>query len=101
MSRLELHEKFCEILGNNYVYFQPPATVRLNYPCILYTRSDIKVKYADSMSYHRTNAYTVTFIHRDPDSYIPNQLIEKLPYCSFDRNFNSDELIHDVFTVFD
>ena len=40
-SRLELHEEFCNILGSRSVYFQPPASIKLNYPCIVYSISSV------------------------------------------------------------
>ena len=98
-SRLELHEKFCEILGSRNVYFQPPASVRLNYPAIIYSRKDIDNKYADDLVYKQAVAYTVTVIDPNPDSEIVVE-VSRLPTCRFDRNYKADNLNHDVFTLY-
>lgn len=43
-NRLNLHEEFATLLGSNNVYFQPPESVKLNYPCIKYSRVGIDSK---------------------------------------------------------
>lgn len=98
-NRLELHEKLCEILGSRNVYFQPPASVRLNYPAIIYFRKDIDNRYADDLVYKQDAAYDVTVIDRNPDSEIVVE-VSQLPTCRFDRHYNVDNLNHDVFTLY-
>lgn len=95
--RLPLHNKFKELTAN--VYYQPPSTLVMKYPCIVYNLDDDEVKYANNVSYNRRKRYQVTFISRDPDDPVPDQLVE-LPYCSFQRRFVTAELTHDVFNLF-
>lgn len=97
--RLQLHEILVEKLGSRNVYFQPPASLRLNYPCITYNRSKSSVKPADNLKYLRVKGYELTVIDEDPDSEIPDA-IEQLPMCSFDRWYTADNLNHYVFTIF-
>ncbi len=49
--RLELHAKLVDFLGSGHVYFQPPESVRLTYPCIIYNLDDFDVKRADNELY--------------------------------------------------
>ena len=98
-KRLELHEKFVSILGSRNVYFQPPATVTLRYPAIVYKLSDIDNTFADDEVYNQSWFYTVTVIDSDPDSEIIKK-ISKLPKVKFDRYFASDNLNHYVFTIY-
>lgn len=98
-SRLELHELLCEVLGSRHVYFQPPSSIKMVYPAIVYSRNDINNKFADNSVYKQSWHYTITVIDEDPDSEIVER-VSKLPKCSFDRNFTSDNLNHDVFTIY-
>lgn len=98
MTRLELHEMLCEVLGSRNVYFQPPESVKMKYPAIVYSRSDISNTYADDTSYLTSKEYLITVIDKDPDSEIPDR-ISKLPLCRFDRHYTADNLNHDVFTI--
>lgn len=98
-SRLELHELLCEVLGSRYVYFQPPSSIKMVYPAIVYSRNEIGNKFADDSVYKQSWRYTVTVIDEDPDSEIVERM-SKLPKCKFDRNFTSDNLNHDVFTIY-
>ena len=98
-NRLDLQSKFEEILGSSNVYFQPPESIKLQYPCIVYELSGINVRRADDMAYTNMCQYTVTLIDPDPDCEFIDQVL-KLNYCSFDRLFTSDDLNHYVFTIY-
>lgn len=98
-TRLELHEVLCDILGSRNVYYQPPESIKMNYPAIVYSRNDISNKYGDDIPYMQSVSYQVTVIDKDPDSTIVSD-IAKLPYCRFNRHFTSENLNHDVFTLY-
>lgn len=96
--RLELHEILCEVLGTRQVYFQPPESIKMKYPAIVYSRSDIPTEFANNNPYIQSQAYEVIVIDPNPDSAIVEK-ISQLPKCRFDRHYASDNLNHDVFTL--
>lgn len=98
-SRLELDDILREIVGSGKVYFDPPESVKMSYPCIVYERTDADTKYADNCPYHYTKAYQVTVIDRNPDSNLPDK-VAQLPMCRFARHFTADNLNHDVFIIY-
>lgn len=98
-QRLSLHQILKTILGSNNVYFQPPATVNLNYPCIVYRRSDIDTAFADDSPYITNKQYQVTIIDPNPDSLIPDK-VGQLRKCVFDRHFTAANLNHDVYNLY-
>jgi len=97
--RSELQTLFESLIGTGNVYFQPPSSVRMAYPCIVYERSNIQTKFADNLPYSNAKQYRVTVIDKDPDSIIPDEIL-KLPKCVFDRHYNTENLNHDVFILF-
>lgn len=97
-NRLELQTILEEILETRNVYFQPPETVKLKYPCIIYTRSDIDTLHADNIPYSNNKVYTLTVIDKNPDSELPDK-IAKLESCVFEQHYTSDNLNHDVFRL--
>ena len=97
-NRIKLQNILEEILGSRNVYFQPPENIKMKYPAIVYTRSDIKNTYADDEVYKQDNVYQITVIDANPDSDIVKK-ISKLPMCRYNRNFKSDNLNHDVFVI--
>ena len=97
-NRIKLQNILEEILGSRNVYFQPPENIKMKYPAIVYTRSDIKKTYADNEVYKQDNVYQITVIDANPDSDIVKK-ISKLPMCRYNRNFKSDNLNHDVFVI--
>ena len=97
--RLELHEDLCNVLGTRNVYFQPPESVKMQYPAIVYSLKDIESKFANDVAYIVTPGYEATLIVKEPDSEYVDKLL-KLPYSKFDRFFRSDNLNHYRFTLY-
>lgn len=97
--RLELQELLIEILGSDHVYFQPPPTVKMQYPCIVYKRDFQLTEFADDKPYSVRKRYQVTVIDRDSDSGIPDK-VSQLPLCAYDRFYTAENLNHDVFNLF-
>ena len=50
-NRLDLQAIFEKILGSRNVYFQPPESVKLNYPAIVYAIKDIETTFDDNKAY--------------------------------------------------
>lgn len=98
-SRLELDTLLRSILGSDNIYFQPPESISLKYPCIIYNRDYIKTEFANNSPYTLGLRYSVTVIDKNPDSVIPNN-IAALPKCTFERHFTADNLNHDVFNLY-
>lgn len=98
MTRLEVHEKLCEILGSRNVYFQPPASVAMRYPAIVYSLGKIDNTFANNDVYRQTRSYEITIIDKDPDSKIVDR-VSLMPKFRFDRRYTSDNLYHNVFTL--
>ncbi len=97
--RLELQELLVSLLGSSHVYFQPPATMHMQYPCIIYERDSVNTRYADNKPYKNKKRYQVTVVDPNPDSDIPDK-IAALPLSSFDRFYAADNLNHDVYNLF-
>jgi hypothetical protein len=98
-KRLEL-QTILETLGASKVYFQPPSTLKMNYPCIVYKRSRLDSKRANDKIYNSTVGYMVTVIDPNPDSLIPTRVLNLPLCCQFDRHYTADNLNHDVFNLY-
>lgn len=98
-SREDLQSLLEETLGSRNVYFQPPASVKMSYPAIVYARAKIGNMFADNLVYAQTRHYTLTVIDPDPDSEIVDK-VSLLPGTRWDRHYKADNLNHDVFTLY-
>lgn len=98
-SRLELHEQLCEILGSRNVYYQPPESLRIVYPAIVYAKDAIQRELANDAGYIRDDRYMVTFIARNVDDEVIDKLLE-FPHISYNRRYATEGLYHDVFTLY-
>ena len=98
-SRLELQTLLEETLGSRNVYFQPPDSITMKYPAIVYSRNSIRNRNANNGVYNQDISYSVTVIDKNPDSEIVTK-VSQLPMCRFDRHYKADNLNHDVFTLY-
>jgi hypothetical protein len=97
--RLKLHEILCGLLGSRNVYYQPPESVKMEYPAIRYYKKNIVSKHADNIKYSSAKCYEIIVISKQPDSEVIDKILE-LPYSSFDRHYKSNNLNHDVMTLY-
>ena len=98
-ARLELQQKLEDLLGSRNVYFQPPETFKISYPCIIYSLSQENVWHANDRKYHRMKRYMVTYVDRNPDSELPD-ILSELRYCSLNRFYTADNLNHWTFDLY-
>lgn len=100
-DRKELGKIFRQILGNDNVYFSPPSSKQMKYPCIRYNVAGSEMDHANNSVYRMSLRYEVTYITKSSTS--GSNLIEemlKIPYCRFDRRYYADGLDHYVFTLY-
>ena len=93
VTRTELHEILCEALGTRNVYFQPPASVKMKYPCIVYESQAMTTRHANNFPYSILDRYRVIVIDKDPDSKIPKK-IAGLQGARAAQPYDSDNLHH-------
>lgn len=99
-SRIDLHNELCTLLGSRNVYFQPPETIKMSYPCIVYSRDDVATEHADDRIYKHRNRYEITVIDSDPDSKTPDMIMLHFMMCRFDRSFVTDNLNHTTLILY-
>lgn len=98
-SRSDLQSLLESIPGVAKVYFQPPESIKLVYPAIVFKYDDIRNDFADDGVYRQSWYYQITVIDKNPDSGIM-KAVSKLPSVKFNRYFVSDNLNHYVFTIY-
>ena len=88
------------MLGSRNVYFQPPESIRLKYPCIIYSLKDVDILHADNRPYKKDRCYKVMLVTGDPDSDIPFRL-EDLPMIRMITSpYTADNLHHFVYQLY-
>lgn len=99
-KREKLHNELCAVLGSRNVYFQTPEDVKMKYDAIRYELSGKDIKRANNGLYKMTNQYSGVVITKDPDTTIPDRLLNRFEMCSFGRPYTSDNLNHYPFTLY-
>ena len=109
-SRLDLDKEFRELLGSNNVYFSPPESIKLKYPCIVYHMDNIDVKRANNRIYNHTTRYIVTLVDEDPDSgefddsrglsSLREKFLYHFPMCEYANHRVVNNMNHDTFYLY-
>lgn len=98
-SRLKLQAELEELLGSANVYFQPPESVRIKYPAIIYHKRNGSLKKADNFPYFFMNSYKVVIIDWDPDKLWIEEMLHKFKYVSVESPYTADNLNHWPFII--
>lgn len=100
MTRLELDDELRLLLGNSHTYFDPPESIKMKYPCFVYSMDDMDQKWANNHHYLDKNRYSITYITKDVESDIAKRFFEAFPASSFERKYSADNLWHYVFSLY-
>lgn len=88
------------IPGVEHVYFQPPESIRMEYPAIIFGHAGYDTISANNSKYKIDRRYSVTLVYNDFEMEEAVDALLALPYCSHDRHYVADQLHHDVFTLY-
>ena len=99
MTHPEFNRLLQDILGSKNVYYQPPAELKMKYPCIRYERSNLDKRSADNHGYILSRAYNVIYISKTQDDDVIMRLA-RLPLSRHDRSYKASGLYHEVFTIY-
>jgi hypothetical protein len=99
-SQGQLQIELEKILQSHHVYFQPPESLRMQYPAIRYKLVDYKQLKANNHVYFRVPRYTITVITTDPDSDIATKILDHFPNSSYENKFGSNGLYNETINLF-
>lgn len=98
-KRLKLDNLLRKTLGSDQVYFQPPESVIMHYPCIVYNVSKIPVEYADDKVYLTNPKYVIRYITTEPDEEMRFTLIKVLGVPII-QTYAKDGLYHYIYELY-
>lgn len=99
-ARSELQTILRTLLGSDHVYFQPPESMKLAYPCIVYERNPGYTNRADNSLYRYQHNYQLTYITDDPETELPVTILKTFESCSYERDFVYENLYHHIFNLY-
>lgn len=98
-KRLTFHQKLKDFLKIKNVYFQPPESFKMAYPCAVYMISGDSTRFANNRLYYDKVLYQVSIIDRDPDSALFHKM-RRFRYSRFVRHFVASNLHNWIFNVY-
>lgn len=98
-TRLELQSTLETLLESRNVYYNPPASLLMQYDAIRYSLSDIQTNYANNIKYKNMKCYDLIVISKKPDPAVVDRILE-LQYSSLGRPYIADNLHHYPITLY-
>jgi len=98
--RLKLHQELTEELGITNCYFQPPESIKLNYPCVIYKIGTGDTQFADDKPFLFRRRYDLILISKDPDEELVDKIAYHFPLSRFGRFYATDNLNHWTFSIY-
>lgn len=115
-KRIELQRKLETFLGSTKVYFAPPESVKIQYPCFIYKLSSTADQArADDTIYRFTKKYQILYISNDAEEYVEvnndgDTILEESPFIvdflkqfrfsRFVNSYHKDNLTYYVFDIY-
>jgi predicted site-specific integrase-resolvase len=96
--RIQLDAELRAIVGDN-VYFQPPESLKLRYPAIIYKRRPTRHTHADNINYLSHHIYEIVVVDKNPDSEIVEQM-NNFRTCECVSTYAKDGLNYTVFELY-
>lgn len=96
----ELQKKLCDVLGSKHVYFQPPESIKLVYPCIVYRLETPEDRHANNRVYISNDRWTLTLIEYNPLSTVADDLVSHFSMCRKTQRFTADNLYHTTLQLY-
>ena len=97
--RTKLLREIKQFVNGPNVYFQPPESVKLTYPCVICSYDDTLSIYADDKCYQKFHIYRLLVVDKNPDSKFPGLITDHFSYASPGRPYISDGLYHFPITL--
>ena len=98
--RKKLDDALVAILDSDHVFFQPPSTVKMDYPCVTYSLDGMKILRADSINYKKFYRYRVVLMDWDPDTELVDKLVDIPYFSSMGQHYTNNNLHHWTFTFY-
>lgn len=100
MNRLELHAELLDMLEGKKAYYQPPGKTKIEYPCIVYSLSEVYTRRASDGLHYSRPAYDVMYLDTSVNDEIANKVLERFKMASFVSYYCNDGIHHYKFRIF-
>lgn len=102
VKRQRLRAKLLAALENDNLYYDPPESVKMNYPAIVYRLHDNGVQHADGKPYIQADIYECTVIGKNDDELADcrDRIENTVDTYSYVRSFERDNLHHHVYRIY-
>lgn len=99
-QKTDLIQSKLRSLGIDNVYFEPPQTVKMAYPCAVFHRGTISSRSANNRVYKIDDSYELKYITREPDSEMVHKILRAFQMIRHIRHYTADGLHHDQFKLY-
>ena len=87
---------------SNNVYYNPPTSIRMSYPCFRFAENNTYTIRADNVAYLNHRRWVITYITTDEEEVetVINRMLNHFMMCNNETVYKADNLIHIVFNLY-
>lgn len=98
-DRKDFHKKLEQAFGCK-CYFQPPETLKLTYPCVVYAFERFDTRRANNLNYIINERYKISFLHKDADNGTVKQVMRKFEKIAHVQHYITNGVYNDVYFIY-
>lgn len=98
-SRINLQNELETLLGCT-VYFDPPESIKISYPCVIYSLDRLVPLRADNKLYQVHPRYHVMCCSKDPDNTMALEIMNHFQHVTFESRQTRDHIHMDNLTLY-
>lgn len=98
-TRIELHKELEEAFGCK-AYYQPPESLKLTYPCIVYAIERFETRKANNANYLINERYKVSYLHKDVDDSTVKSVLRIFNKMSHAQHYKTNGVYNDVYYLY-
>ena len=84
------------------VYYNPPSSVSMNFPCFRFNENNTYSIRADNKAYLNTRRWLITYITTDEEEVetVIDKMLGYFQMCNNESVYKADNLVHIVFNLY-
>lgn len=87
-------------LGIENVYFNPPESVRMKYPCVRFRRSGMSTTSANNSRYLILDRYDAVYITYEADDPMVHTIVRHFKHCRHVQQVIKDGLVDENYVLY-
>lgn len=98
-NRIELHHQLEQSFGVK-AYYQPPESMKLTYPCVVYSFETFNTRNANNMPFVINERYKVSYLHKNVDDSRCKAVLRDFDKITHTQHYVTNGVYNDIYYIY-